>query len=110
MREGEGVGALRSGVSRQNLAEDVRQNPASPVIIDFDGSVDTDENRHIKAGSIRFGDFQCRLRLWFEFIADPEQVERGIGQVLDSVVVRFVDKVARKHAHADQVAAVDAFE
>lgn len=97
-------------VRTQDLREDVGEDAAGAVVVDFDGGVDADDERDVEGRAVGFVDAEGGFAHGLEVVGQAQEVEGGIGEVLDLVVVGLVLEVAGQDAHADEVAAVDALE
>lgn len=94
----------------QNLVQHVGQDSARVVVIDFGWGIEADFERERDFGAVGLCGGEGGGLHGFEFAGDAGDVEGGVGEILDFVVVGFVDEVEWEDAHADEVGAVDALE
>jgi hypothetical protein len=60
--------------------------------------IDADDDGDVEAGSVRFVDAEGGLLHRLKIVIDAEDVEGGVGEILDLVVVGLVHEVAGQHA------------
>lgn len=94
----------------EDLSQDVGEDAAGAIVVFFYRGIDADDDGDIKRSSDCGVHAECGLLHGLEIIVDADEVEGGVAEVLDFVVVLFVDEVAGQHTHADEVRAVDALE
>ena len=103
-------GPRGAGSGRQQLAQHEGQDAAVLVVVHLDRRVDAQQHGHVLLGTVLAGDRQRHVlhRLDAVFQAgDVVGFLAGDAQRLHAVVAL---ELQRQHAHADQVAAVDALE
>src|SRR2546422_1383172 len=101
---------LEIGGAGQQLPEHVRKNSAVLVIIDLHGRVDAQSHRHVFGFFVRAMDHQRYILLWLHTVLESEQIESLSPVQIQRRGVHTFFELTGQHAHADQVAAVNALE
>src|SRR5436190_15648183 len=99
-----------SGCFARDLAQDVRQDAAVPVVLDLDRRVDSQQNRHPLFRSILALDDEHDVLLRFDLCVEAEDVELFVALQPEGLRALVALELQRQHTHADQIRAMNALE
>jgi len=101
---------VRRSSGGNQFAQHVRQNPAVPVVINFNRSIDAQKQFHLTLRSIRSRDDQRHILLRTNFPAQAADVEGFVSANLQGVDAIAAFELKRQHAHSNQIGTVYTLE
>lgn len=92
------------------MVQDIRQDTASVVIVDFSRGIESNFEWDHDGFSIVAACREGGGLHWLKATGNTRDVEGGIDEIFDFIVVRAISEVQGQDAHTDKVRAVNALE